>query len=305
MNDKQFVDISTQTSYTQSGLNNKTIALLNPFRYRGYYYDEETGLYYLNSRYYDPEIGRFINADDISILSEGKEFFNGLNLYAYCGNNPVNNTDESGNAWWHWLIAALVVIAAAVAVVVTAGGATAGMLAVASVLAGGSATTIGATIAAGVFIGSVTSFTAFSIIAGFESINILSNGGSIYSALDNFSSYGESAMWSTITGGILGALGGFLQYKEQHPKINHSWTTERSQYWTKVHGSPNAKIGSDGYPMQLHHPYGRSGAGFYSYYPLTRTEHIALHKIIGYSNFALPYPYINYIDLILRGLGLR
>ena len=46
LNDKQFVDISTQTSYTQSGLNNKTIALLNPFRYRGYYYDEETGLYY-------------------------------------------------------------------------------------------------------------------------------------------------------------------------------------------------------------------------------------------------------------------
>ena len=46
LNDRQFVDISTQTSYTQSGLNNKTIALLNPFRYRSYYYDEETGLYY-------------------------------------------------------------------------------------------------------------------------------------------------------------------------------------------------------------------------------------------------------------------
>ena len=65
----QFVDISTQTSYTQSGLNNKTIALLNPFRYRGYYY-VETGLYYLNSRYYDPQIGRFINADDISYLDK-------------------------------------------------------------------------------------------------------------------------------------------------------------------------------------------------------------------------------------------
>ena len=89
LNNGQFVDISTQTSYTQSGLNNKTIALLNPFRYRSYYYDVETGLYYLNSRYYDPQIGRFINADDISILSEGKDFFNGLNLYDYCGNNLV------------------------------------------------------------------------------------------------------------------------------------------------------------------------------------------------------------------------
>ena len=96
MDNGQFVDISTQTSYTQSGLNNKTIALLNPVRYRSYYYDKETGLYYLNSRYYDPEIGRFINADDISILSEGKDFFNGLNLYAYCLNNFIKFYDPSG-----------------------------------------------------------------------------------------------------------------------------------------------------------------------------------------------------------------
>ncbi len=98
---RQFVDISTQTSYTQSGLNNKTIALLNPFRYRSYYYDEETGLYYLNSRYYDPQIGRFINADNISTLDVTQIALNGLNLYAYCLNNPVNETDEDGNmAWW-------------------------------------------------------------------------------------------------------------------------------------------------------------------------------------------------------------
>ena len=51
-----------------SRLNNKTLVLLNPFRYRSYYFDEETGLYYLNSRYCDPEIGRFINVDDISTL---------------------------------------------------------------------------------------------------------------------------------------------------------------------------------------------------------------------------------------------
>ena len=93
---RQFVDISTQTSYTQSGLNNKTIALLNPFRYRSYYYDEETGLYYLNSRYYDPQIGRFINADNISTLDVTQIALNGLNLYAYCLNNPVNETDENG-----------------------------------------------------------------------------------------------------------------------------------------------------------------------------------------------------------------
>lgn len=63
------------------------IGEINPFRYRGYYYDEEISLYYLNARYYDPEIGRFISADRIEYLSP--ESINGLNLYTYCGNNPV------------------------------------------------------------------------------------------------------------------------------------------------------------------------------------------------------------------------
>jgi len=70
-----------------------TIGTQNPFRYRGYYYDNESGLYYLNSRYYDPQTGRFINADgqlNNSIL--------GLNLFAYCQNNPINYTDEFGMA---------------------------------------------------------------------------------------------------------------------------------------------------------------------------------------------------------------
>ena len=67
---------------------------MNPFRYRGYYYDTETGLYYLKTRYYDPEIGRFITIDDTSYLDP--ETINGLNLYAYCGNNPVMNVDANG-----------------------------------------------------------------------------------------------------------------------------------------------------------------------------------------------------------------
>ena len=73
------------------------IGNLNPFRYRGYYYDTETGLYYLKSRYYDPETGRFITIDDISYLDP--ETINGLNLYAYCGNNPVMRIDSKGNDW--------------------------------------------------------------------------------------------------------------------------------------------------------------------------------------------------------------
>ncbi|MGN1270222.1 MAG: RHS repeat-associated core domain-containing protein [Clostridia bacterium] len=67
------------------------IANRNPFRYRGYYYDTETGLYYLQSRYYNPEWGRFLNAD--SIISDT---ILGTNLYAYCQNNPIYNCDPDG-----------------------------------------------------------------------------------------------------------------------------------------------------------------------------------------------------------------
>ena len=81
-----------------SDSSNENLAKANPFRYRGYYYDEETGLYYLKSRYYDSETGRFITIDDISYLDP--ETINGLNLYVYCGNNPVMNVDPNGYEWW-------------------------------------------------------------------------------------------------------------------------------------------------------------------------------------------------------------
>ena len=69
------------------------IANINPIRYRGYYYDAETGLYYLQSRYYDTTTRRFLNADEI--LGANSDI-NALNLYAYCGNNPINLIDWSG-----------------------------------------------------------------------------------------------------------------------------------------------------------------------------------------------------------------
>lgn len=73
------------------------IANINPIRYRGYYYDAETGLYYLQSRYYDTTTRRFLNADEI--LGANSDI-NALNLYAYCGNNPVVREDDKGNAWF-------------------------------------------------------------------------------------------------------------------------------------------------------------------------------------------------------------
>ena len=71
-----------------------TLADINPLRYRGYYYDSETGFYYLQSRYYDPEIGRFINAD--SYASTDATGLLSTNMFAYCENDPVNKSDPSG-----------------------------------------------------------------------------------------------------------------------------------------------------------------------------------------------------------------
>lgn len=111
---------------TTTGTMAGTLGKLNPFRYRGYVYDTETGLYYLGSRYYNPETGRFINADNS--ISNSFESVHGYNLFAYCFNNPVNMNDSSGS-WPKWLekvakvvaVAAIVVTAAIVVAVATAG----------------------------------------------------------------------------------------------------------------------------------------------------------------------------------------
>ena len=79
-----------------TGTSAGTIGQYNPIRYRGYYYDVETGFYFLGSRYYDPETGRFLNAD--GYVSTGQGVL-GCNMFMYCGNNPVTRMDETGTAW--------------------------------------------------------------------------------------------------------------------------------------------------------------------------------------------------------------
>ena len=74
---------------------NGSMATINPLRYRGYYYDADLDMYYLQSRYYDPNIGRFINADNISFLGTNDPVLS-LNLFSYCENNPISNVDPLG-----------------------------------------------------------------------------------------------------------------------------------------------------------------------------------------------------------------
>ena len=73
-----------------------SLATLNPFCYRKYVYDSETGLYCLGSRYYDPEVGRFVNADDTDVIFAKPQELGSKNLYAYCDNNPVAREDYAG-----------------------------------------------------------------------------------------------------------------------------------------------------------------------------------------------------------------
>ena len=81
-----------------TGSESTGIGELNPIRYRGYYYDSESGFYYLLSRYYDPETGRFINADDYGYLGASGTLL-GYNLFAYCENNAVIRVDTNGEVW--------------------------------------------------------------------------------------------------------------------------------------------------------------------------------------------------------------
>lgn len=78
----------------------------NPFLYKGYYYDDEIEMYYCKSRYYDPELGRWISADSSAFINESNA--NGMNLYTYCNNSPIQLYDPNGNApWWSWAISGL------------------------------------------------------------------------------------------------------------------------------------------------------------------------------------------------------
>ena len=83
------LDVNGQEITDQNHIGN-----INPYRYRSYLYDPEIKLYWLNTRFYDPETGRFISADNVSFLEPTT--INGLNLYAYCGGDPVNNIDPNG-----------------------------------------------------------------------------------------------------------------------------------------------------------------------------------------------------------------
>ncbi len=220
----------SQTNFTE----NIRVADLNPIRYRGYYYDIEVGIYYLNSRYYLPDFGRFINVDNqLSLGSDST----GLNIFAYCGNNPIMRIDPTGHAWWHWAIGAAIVGACAVATVVTAGGFAAAVGAVAMVSSGVAAATTATTVAAGAFIGSATFYGTAVLTAAFMSNTI--------------QDFNEQGNWGTVAGTAGSAIiGGFSGY---------GLSTGNTSSNNSGRGTQNPKVKSAaerGRQMHTQHNYG-------------------------------------------------
>ena len=175
-----------------------SLGYTNPFRYRGYFYDTETGLYYLQSRYYNPETGRFINADGYVTTGQG---LTSNNMFAYCGNNPVFRTDKNGDFWnvvigaaFGGLVGAAISIVSQIASNGNVNWKRVGLAAAAGAISGGLAAT-------GIPIGG----------------QILANGiiGAASAGADTYLESGGKASAKTYlknmaTGGITGAIGGAL-----------------------------------------------------------------------------------------------
>ena len=188
-------------NYTYDAWGNCTasgsMARINPIRYRGYYWDSETNWYYLNSRYYSPEFRRFISPDDTNYLDP--ETPNGLNLYCYCGNDPVNYCDPSGHLpqWaWKLIIGTAFIFVGALVTAVTAGTGTAFWAAFGSAL-------LTSTIQVGI---STAVSAGFGFIGGGLSTGTLEGAftGMIEGAVDGY-------MWGGIISGGSQILSGLMK----------------------------------------------------------------------------------------------
>lgn len=173
-----------------------SLAEINPLRYRGYYYDTETELYYLSNRYYDPKVSRFINADSTDAVLSANGLYD-QNLFAYCDNNPVMRADNEGG-FWHILAGA------------AAGGLISGAVQVVSNLVSGEKWNhrLGASLATGA-IGGALSCTGLTRTAIFAA-------NALVSAIDKWDEQRASEegfnfaliLSSGVIGGFYGALGG-------------------------------------------------------------------------------------------------
>ena len=221
----QFKNVDSDKAFNADYAKYKQLANINPFRYRGYYYDTETELYFLKTRYYDPEVGRFISPDSIGYLDP--ETINGLNLYAYCNNNPVTNVDPNGNKWWHWLLGAVIIIAAVALSVVTAGVAAP----ISAALGGGMLGAIAGGAIAGAIGGAITSFGIGIAVQG------ISNGFTNI----NWRQVGIQTAIGAVSGAVLGGFGAGIKYARAASYLKANGITDVKSILKNFKGIPSLR----------------------------------------------------------------
>jgi len=182
------------------------IGALNPLRYRGYYFDAETGLYYLNSRYYNPQWGRFLNADDATVITATPGALTDKNLYIYCDNNPVMRADEDGE-FWNVIVGAVVGAVAGGLIAALNGEDTAGI--VIGALSGAASGAVAATGLGWVAQAGISAAISATADMANQTIDIVQSGGTI-SDYDVFQTVTEAGLGfaTSAAGSALGKFAG-------------------------------------------------------------------------------------------------
>ena len=229
-----------------------TMADVNPIRYRGYYYDEETGFYYLNTRYYDPEIRRFVNADSYELLPELAGVYGQVNLYNYCNNNPVMYTDPTGES-----IGAIAIIVLALLGAGGAGGITYWQLSDKGYSGGELAGwTIGAAVGGGAAGALIGWFAGPAIISGLGGGGLAFAGGGISAGASGLG-ISIAAGSAAVAGTALGSLGaaGLTIAMAKTRRTNGYWGENWSgdhlpeHFHLRGEDGSDIRIGVDGRPL--------------------------------------------------------
>ena len=216
------------------------LAEINPIRYRSYFYDFETGFYYLQSRYYDPEIGRWINADTTDVLSLLYYHPGQYNLFSYCNNNPVNDRDDDGQLSW---LAKIAIGAAAIAIGVGVTALTGGA-ALPALVAGVQAACVAGAISAGT---SAATTAVRSAVSGdsFSTVVRKSAKAAVDGFADGFMAGGIAAGASQVASGgfKIAAKLGVKTGKSGGIKIGNTKILSPDAAWHKNNGGTLLKAG--------------------------------------------------------------
>ncbi len=232
-----------------------SVGTQNPFRYRGYYYDTETGLYYLLTRYYDPEVGRFISADAFTSTDISSPL--SANMFAYCENNPVHRSDSTGE--FFDIVFDVISLGLSIRDVVNnpsdpwAWAGLVGDVIDLVPLVSGVGESVKAVNAARKTVKKAT-----------ETSTAVKKGWKVGDDVSNLTKAGKTPSWSTVRQ---------RYWKNQAYYNPGNYTATDLSRMSKG----RAPIGKDGFSMELHHPNGRKGDNFFDFYALTRTEHRAIH----------------------------